>query len=124
MSAKAFAVIAGVGSGTGASLAHRFAKTYPLALLARNPASYEGIVNEINNSGGKAFGVSTDVSDEASVKNAFKKIEEEYGNAPCAAAIYNASGGFSRSPFLETRVDDLEKGWNVTVYEHTKFRSE
>lgn len=115
MSNKAFAVIAGVGSGTGSSLARRFAKAYPVALLARNPQSYEGLVQEINNNGGKAIGVSADTSSEESVKSAFETIAQKYENAPCAAAIYNASGGFVRKPFLETKAEDLEKGWAVTV---------
>jgi NAD(P)-dependent dehydrogenase (short-subunit alcohol dehydrogenase family) len=117
MSVKAFAVIAGVGSGTGTWLARRFANEYPVALLARNPESYEGIVKEINGDGGKAIGISTDVSNEESVKSAFKTIAQAYNNAPCAAAIYNASGGFVRRPFLDTRVEELDKGWAVTVYE-------
>lgn len=117
MSTRAFAVIAGVGAGTGSTLARRFAKEYPVALLARNPGSYESLVQEINNSGGKAIGISTDTSNEESVKSAFKTISQTYDDAPCAAAIYNASGGFVRKPFLETQIEDLEKGWAVTVYE-------
>lgn len=116
MSIKPFAVIAGVGAGTGASLARRFAKSYPVALLARTPASYDPLVEEINKSGGKAIGFSTDMANEESVKSAFARITKEFDNAPCAAAIYNASGGFVRQPFLETKIEDLEKGWSVTVY--------
>lgn len=116
MAAKAFAVIAGVGSGTGSSIARHFAKAYPVALLARNQASYEGLVQEINNSGGKATGISTDLSNEGSVKSAFETIAKTFKDAPCAAAIYNASGGFVRTPFLDTRAEDLDKGWAVTVY--------
>lgn len=115
MSNKAFAIIAGVGSGTGASIARRFAKSYPVALLARNATSYESLVQEINNSGGKAYGVATDVSSEESVKNALKKIESEFGSGPCAAAIYQASGGFVKKPFLEMSMDDFDKSWVVTV---------
>jgi len=96
-----FAVIAGVGAGTGRSVALKFAKAYPVALLARTPANYESIVEEINASGGKAIGISTDVSDSASVKAAFKQIESELGGS-CSAAVFNASGGFVRKPFLET----------------------
>ena len=116
MAVKAFAVIAGVGTGTGSFVARRFAKEYPIALLARRPESYEGLVQEINNSGGKAIGISTDASNEESIKHAFEVISKEYDNAPCAAAIYNASGGFVSKPFLETNVHDLEQGWSVTVY--------
>jgi NAD(P)-dependent dehydrogenase (short-subunit alcohol dehydrogenase family) len=115
MSTKAFAVIAGVGPGTGAHIARRFAQAYPVALLARNPSNYESLVQEINSSGGKAIGISTDVSNEDSVNSAFKTIAEAYDGAPCAAAIFNASGGFFRKPFLETQPDDFEKGWAVTV---------
>ena len=116
MSIRPFAVIAGVGAGTGASLARRFAKSYPVALLARTPASYDPLVEEINKSGGKAIGVSADMANEEGVKSAFARIGKEFDNAPCATAIYNASGGFVRQPFLETKIEDLEKGWSVTVY--------
>jgi NAD(P)-dependent dehydrogenase (short-subunit alcohol dehydrogenase family) len=116
MPGNPFAVIAGVGKGTGASLAHRFAQAYPVALLARRPESYSSIVQEINNNGGKAIGISTDLSDEESVKSAFETITNTYKDANCAVAVYNASGGFVRKPFLETSAEDLEKGWAVTVY--------
>lgn len=71
-------------------------------MLARNPANYEGVVSEINSSGGKAVGISTDIADAASVSNAFKKITSElFPNTPLAAAIFNPGGGFARKPFLE-----------------------
>lgn len=82
-------------------LQEQFAKAYPVALLARNPDNYKDIVDEINKSGGKAIGISTDVSDSASVKAAFKQIEQELGES-CSAAVFNASGGFRREPFLNT----------------------
>ena len=115
MSSKAFAVIAGVGPGTGAQIARRFAQEYPVALLSSSPQSYEEIVKDINESGGKAIGISTDTSSEDSVKAAFDTIKKTYEGAPCAAAIYNASGGFVRKPFLEMTVEDLDKGWSTTV---------
>jgi len=62
-------------------LQEQFAKAYPVALLARNPDNYKDIVDEINKSGGKAIGISTDVSDSASVKAAFKQIEQELGES-------------------------------------------
>jgi NAD(P)-dependent dehydrogenase (short-subunit alcohol dehydrogenase family) len=116
MSSKPFAVIAGVGPGTAAFVARRFAKAYPVVLLARNPGNYEPLVEEIKGDGGEAIGISTDVSDEESVKSAFKTIAQTYDNAPCAAAIFNASGGFSRKPFLETQLSDMEAALSVTVY--------
>ena len=115
MASKAFAVVAGVGPGTGAACARRFAASYPVALLARNPDNYEGLVQEINKSGGKAVGISTDVSSEDSVKAAFKKIDEEFKGANCAAAIFNASGPFARKPLLEMSVDSFTASWDVSV---------
>jgi NAD(P)-dependent dehydrogenase (short-subunit alcohol dehydrogenase family) len=115
MAPSPFAVVAGVGPGTGASVARRFAKAYPVALLARSPENYESLVKEINGSGGKAIGISTDVSSEESVKNAFAKIKEEFGGAGCAAAIFNASGGFSRKPLLEMGVEEFGRSWEVSA---------
>ncbi|CAK7273085.1 hypothetical protein SEPCBS57363_005476 [Sporothrix epigloea] len=112
MASKTFyAVIAGVGAGTGRSVALKFAKTYPVVLLARNPESYGDIVEEIVDAGGRAVGITTDVTSQESVESAFAQIQktEGFAGAGLAAAIYNVSGGFGgRKPFLETSIDDLD----------------
>jgi NAD(P)-dependent dehydrogenase (short-subunit alcohol dehydrogenase family) len=110
-----FAVVAGVGPGTGAAVARRFSKAYPIALLARSPESYEPLVKEINNAGGQAIGISADVSNEESIKSAFAQIKKEYQGAGCAAAIFNASGRFVRKPLLEMSVDDFSTSWEVSA---------
>jgi len=110
------AIIAGVGPGTGASLARRFAQSYPVVLLARNPSNFEPLADEINKSGGEAFGISTDVSSEASVESAFAKIQERYPGALVAAAVFNASTRPSRKPFLEVTAEEFERGYGVSVY--------
>ena len=115
MSSKAFAVVAGVGPGTGASVARRFGKEYPVFLLARNPKNYEETVKEIESAGGKATGISTDVSKAESVAAAFKKIEEALPGARCAAAIFNASGGFVRKDFLDVSEEEFVSGYDVSV---------
>jgi NAD(P)-dependent dehydrogenase (short-subunit alcohol dehydrogenase family) len=74
-----YAVIAGVGPGTGRSLALRFARAYPVVLLARKPESYEAIVSEIRQQGGEALGISADTADAASVKSAFERVKQEFG---------------------------------------------
>ncbi|GAB7361722.1 hypothetical protein MBLNU230_g1769t1 [Neophaeotheca triangularis] len=109
-----FAVVAGVGPGTGAAVARRFAKAYPVVLLARNPDNFKSLVEEINGAGGKAFGISTDVSSEKSVREAFEKIKSETNGADCAAAIFNASGKFSKGPFLEQTAEDWYSGFEVS----------
>lgn len=84
---KFYAVIAGVGSGTGRSVALRFAKNYPVVLLARKPDSYNDIVSEIKAAGGQAIGISTDTSDTQSVLSAFETIKKEFPEGKLAAAI-------------------------------------
>ncbi|KAI9713273.1 MAG: hypothetical protein M1820_001260 [Bogoriella megaspora] len=109
-----FAVIAGVGPGTGAAVARKFAAAYPVALLARKPDNYDFLVKEINNNGGKAIGVSTDVSDASSIKNAVQQAVKEFGDVGCAAAVFNASSGFVRKPFLDTTEEEFVTGYTVS----------
>ncbi|KAF6228877.1 hypothetical protein HO133_006988 [Letharia lupina] len=116
MSSKTIAIIAGVGPGTGAAIARKFASAYPVALLSRNPDTYIPIVDAINSSGGKAIGISTDVSDSKSVKGMVEKVKHEYGNdVKCAAAIFNASGAFVRKPFLELTEEVLDASYAGSV---------
>ncbi|KAJ5945655.1 Oxidoreductase short chain dehydrogenase/reductase family [Penicillium verhagenii] len=110
MSSQAVAIIAGVGAGTGASIARRFAQSYNVVALARNPENYNGIVEEITASGGQAVGISADVSDSNSLNAAFAQIEKHFPGSPVVAAIFNAGGGFVRKPFLELTEDDFSKG--------------
>jgi hypothetical protein len=85
MSSKLIAIVAGVGAGTGASVAKKFATAYPVVLLARKPENYEPVVKEINAAGGKAIGISTDISDSASVQAAVAGIKKEFGEDVAAA---------------------------------------
>jgi len=110
---RPFAIIAGVGPGTGAALALKFSSAYPVALLARTPANYEPYVDEINKSGGHAIGISTDLSSSSSINSAFDRIRSEYGTV-CAAAVYNASGRFFRKSILELTEEEFTAGYDVS----------
>ena len=93
-------------------MARRFAKSYPVALLARNPANYEDLVKEINSSGGKAIGISTDCSDADAVAKAFEQLKGEDGfQGNLAAAVYNVGGRFIRKSFLELTEEEFSTGW-------------
>lgn len=116
MTSKLIAIVAGVGAGTGASVARRFAKAYPVVLLARNPENFQSLAEEINLNGGKAIGISTDVSDSQSVQNAVNTIKKEFGSdVGAAAAIFNASGGFVRKPFLELPEEAFTQSLGVSA---------
>jgi NAD(P)-dependent dehydrogenase (short-subunit alcohol dehydrogenase family) len=90
-----YALVAGAGAGTGRSVALRFAKAYPVVVLARNPSSYNAIVSEIQQQGGEAVGVTADTSDAASVKAAMESIKGKMGGRGLAAAV-------CEFPFLTT----------------------
>lgn len=103
-------------------MALKFAKSYPVALLARNPANYESIVKEINSAGGKAIGISTDVSSAESVKNAFAEIKKEFAGKKLAAAVFNVGGRFVRKPFLELTEEEYVTGYEANGYEFLHFQ--
>ena len=125
-SSAAFAIIAGVGPGTGSSIARKFATTYPVVLLARNAENYEPLVAEINGDGGRAVGISTDVADAGSVEKAFGQIEREFtgAGAGLAAAVFNVGGRFVRKPFLEMGLGEFEAGFEANgwgFFSHFSF---
>ncbi|KNG51413.1 oxidoreductase domain-containing protein [Stemphylium lycopersici] len=116
MASKLIAIVAGVGAGTGASVARKFSAKYPVVLLARSPENYEPLAKEINSNGGKAIGISTDVSDASSLQNAVEAIKKEFGqDVAAAAAIFNASGPFMRKPFLETPAETFQGSLAVSA---------
>ena len=106
MASNFYAIVAGVGSGTGRSVALKFAKAYPVVLLARKPESYQDIVSEIKKDGGQALGISTDTSDPNAVSSAFKTIKEELPGKKLAAAVFNVGSG-SFKGFFDLQLDDL-----------------
>lgn len=85
-------------------------------MLARNPANYESIVEEIKSSGGHAIGITTDVSSESSVKTAFTEIKKEFQGKKLAAAIFNVGGGFVRKPFLDLTLEEYQSGYAANGY--------
>lgn len=92
-------------------------------MLARNPSNYDGIVHEINSSGGQAVGISTDVSDSSSVESAFDKITQQYKDTPLAAAVFNSGGGLVRKPFLEMTEEEFGGGFKSQGYSPPLFYS-
>ncbi|KAI1422087.1 NAD(P)-binding protein [Xylaria sp. FL1777] len=108
MSSKLFAIVAGAGAGTGRAVALRFAKAYPVVLIARRPESYRDTLSEITQAGGRAVGVNADVTDSKSIGDAFDSIKSEFPGFKLAAAVYNVSSGYLIKPFLELKPEDLD----------------
>lgn len=103
-------------NSTGRAAAIKFSKAYPVVLLARSSETYQETVKEINEAGGKAIGISADTSDRDSLASAFVTIKKELPDHKLAAAIFNASAGFPRKPFLEIKPEELETSLNVNMF--------
>lgn len=81
-------LITGVGPGTGAALARRFARGgYRVAMLARDRERLAGLAREIEG----ARGFSCDVADEAALQATCAAVAAELG--PPRVVIHNAVGG-------------------------------
>ena len=82
--AKPLALITGVGPGTGAALARRFAEgNYRVAMLARNADRLSALEREISNS----IAVPCDVSDAAALERAVAQVGDP------KVVVHNAVGG-------------------------------
>ena len=101
-------VITGVGPGTGAALARRFAQGYRVALLARNAERLAELEKELPG----ARGFACDVSDEAQLAKILDAIERELG-AP-EVLIHNAVGG-AFGDFLEIDPAVLRRNFEINT---------
>jgi NAD(P)-dependent dehydrogenase (short-subunit alcohol dehydrogenase family) len=103
------AVVTGVGPGTGAAIARRFAAGgFRVAMLARDRARLAGLEREIE--GSRAF--PCDVSDEAQLDAALSALRAALG-AP-SVLVHNAVGGAFGS-FLQIEPRVLEQNFQVNT---------
>lgn len=80
MNSKLYAVIAGVGPGTGSAIAKKFAQSYSVVLLARNKSSLEPVAREITEAGGIAICAEADVTKRETIDDAIKSAERTLGD--------------------------------------------
>ena len=106
---RPLAIIAGVGEGTGAAVARRFAQHYNVALLARSQPTLDTVLAGVRARGGDGVAVAADFTDAHSVAGAFRAIRAAYPDAPVVAAVYNV-GALVRKPFLALTVADYDAG--------------
>ncbi|MGP0059685.1 MAG: SDR family NAD(P)-dependent oxidoreductase [Beijerinckiaceae bacterium] len=103
------ALITGVGPGTGAAIARRFAAGgYSVAMLARNAERLSSLETEIEHA--KAY--PCDVTDEAQLDRVFAAVATDLG-AP-NVVIHNAVGG-SFGTFLEIDPQILNHNFQVNT---------
>jgi len=107
--AKPVALVTGVGPGTGASIARRFAKGgYAVAMLARDRARLAALEKEI--AGSRAY--PCDVTDTAELDITIGAIRAQLGQP--SVLVHNAVGGAFGS-FLDIDPAVLERNFQVNT---------
>jgi NAD(P)-dependent dehydrogenase (short-subunit alcohol dehydrogenase family) len=101
-------LITGVGPGTGAALARRFAQGYRVAMLARNAERLAELEKEIP----QASAYPCDVSDPEALEATYEKVLADLG--PPHVLIHNAvGGGFGDFQAIDPAV--LERNFRVNT---------
>jgi NAD(P)-dependent dehydrogenase (short-subunit alcohol dehydrogenase family) len=105
-------VVTGASAGIGRATVREFARHGAhVGLIARGHDGLEAARREVEEMGGKALVVPTDVSDAAAVERAAAEIEDELG--PIDVWVNNAFAGIF-SPFLEVTAEEYERVTSVT----------
>ncbi|MBZ0295076.1 MAG: SDR family oxidoreductase [Anaerolineae bacterium] len=102
-------VITGASSGLGAATARLLAAQGASVVLgARRADRLQSLADELNNSGGKALSLPTDVTDPDQVQRLVDKAVQTYGRID---VIINNAGLMPHSPLERRKIDD----WNRTI---------
>ena len=111
---KPLAIVTGVGPGTGASLARKFAAGgYRVAMLARDAARLDALADELKD----AVAVAVDVSDAKALLAALDDLVARFGTPK--VVVHNAVGG-AFGNFLDIDPSVLEQNFatNVVALHH------
>ncbi|WP_304050727.1 SDR family oxidoreductase, partial [Jatrophihabitans endophyticus] len=108
------AVVAGGSAGVGRAIVRELARNgYSVAVLARGAAGVEGAVRDVEAEGGRALGLTVDVSDATAVDDAASRIEDELG--PIDVWVNNAFVGALRYSW-DQPLEDVHRITEVTYY--------
>jgi NAD(P)-dependent dehydrogenase (short-subunit alcohol dehydrogenase family) len=105
-------VVTGASGGVGRAIAHAFGKRgAQVALLARGEPALEAVRAEVEQAGGRALVVATDVSDHGAVEAAAERVERELG--PIDVWVNDAMATvFAR--VIDTRAEEFRRATEVT----------
>jgi NAD(P)-dependent dehydrogenase (short-subunit alcohol dehydrogenase family) len=107
-------VITGASGGVGRATARRFARDgAKIALLARGDAGLQAAAREIEELGGRALVLPTDVADAGQVEDAAKAAEDELG--PIDVWINDAMATIY-AEFLDIEPDEYRRATEVTYH--------
>jgi 3-oxoacyl-[acyl-carrier protein] reductase len=105
------AVVTGGSGGIGAASCRQLAANGArVAVHGRDEARIGAVVDKIGSVGGKAFGVTAEVTDFAAIEHMRRRVEEKLGPVEVLAA-FAASGG----PLPGPTVEITEEGWRSAI---------
>ena len=106
--------VTGASSGIGRHAALKLAQAgMAVALLARRQELLRELADEIKDAGGRALAVVADVTDRASVEQAFAASAREFAAEP--AVLFNNAGITRQSPALATAEKDFDAVLDVDL---------
>ena len=109
-------LITGAGSGLGKLMAFHFAKEGScLVLWDLNKESVKKVVEEIKQSGGRAWAYPCDVSDKNAVYELAEKTKKEIGKVDI---LVNNAGVVSGKPFMDCTDEQLKRTMDVNILAH------
>ncbi len=107
-------LIAGASGGIGEACSRLFAEEgAKVVLAARNSAKAETIADEINDAGGEAIALELDVTDQMSVTNMLREVDETYGRID---VLVNAFGLGMIQPLTDAHPDEIKDVLDANVY--------
>lgn len=109
-------VITGAAGGIGAALASRFAAEGAAGIVVSDVdgTGAEQTARDVNESGGKAIAVRTDVSDPAQVADLVATAESTYGPVD----LFCSNAGVAAGIGLEAPAEAWSTAWSVNVLAH------
>jgi NAD(P)-dependent dehydrogenase (short-subunit alcohol dehydrogenase family) len=106
--------VAGVGAkaGLGAAVARRYARAgLTVAVTGRTQSKLDAVVAQIRETGGSAFAVLADVSDESALQKAQAEVAKR---GQLVAAVFNAAHA-ERAASLELSAAAFEAAWRIST---------
>ena len=102
------AVVTGAGRGIGEGIAVAMSEAgASVVVAARRTEEIERVANEINDNGGQALAVTTDVTDDSALENLANTAVEHFGSL--SDWVNNAGGSPMRMPIIDLPREEWDK---------------